>query len=337
MIWLTWRQFRAQAMAVYGLLAALAILLVIIGPPLAGSGVARLTSAEDQVYDLGIMLVYGLPAIIGIFWGAPLVTRELETGTYRLVWNQTVTRTRWLATKLVITGLAAAIATGLLSLAVTWWAGSIDAGSQPSTAFGVIGDESFAPRVSPLVFGARGIVPVGYAVFAFVLGVAAGILLRRTVLAMAVTLAVFVAVQVAVLFAVRPYVIPAVRDTVPITAANVAKLGVTGSGGLADLAVAGPRGAWVLATETVDAAGQVVTAPPWAATCMAPPRQMSDAHPVAGQECFAKLTALGYRQLVTYQPAGRFWALQGIETAIFLALSALLTWLCVRWTRTRLP
>ncbi|MBT2230218.1 ABC transporter permease [Nonomuraea sp. NEAU-A123] len=340
MIWLAWRQFRGQAMAVYGLLAVLVVILVITGPPLPGSGVARLTSAEDKVYNAGIMLVYGLPAIIGIFWGAPLVTRELEAGTYRLAWNQTVTRTRWLATKLALTGLAAATAAGLLSLAVTWWAGSIDAASQPSTLAHVVsvtGADAFASRVSPPVFGARGIVPVGYAVFAFVLGVAAGILLRRTVLAMAVTLAVFVAVQVAVLFAVRPYVIPAAQDTIPITSANISKLGVSGSGGVAELAVAGPRGAWVLAAETVDAAGQAVTAPPWTATCVMPPRQVSETHPVPSQECFAKLSALGYRQLVTYQPASRFWALQGIETAIFLTLSALLTWLCIRWTRTRLP
>jgi ABC-type transport system involved in multi-copper enzyme maturation permease subunit len=111
-IWLTWRQLRGQAMAIYGLLAVLVVILVITGPPLLGSGVARLTSAEDKVYNAGIMLVYGLPAIIGIFWGAPLVTRELEAGTYRLVWNQTVTRTRWLATKLALTGLAAATAAG---------------------------------------------------------------------------------------------------------------------------------------------------------------------------------------------------------------------------------
>ena len=58
------------------------------------------------------------------------------------------------------------------------------------------------------MFGPRGIVPAGYAAFAFVLGVAAGILLRRTVPAMAATLVVFAAVQVAVPFAVRPYVRP---------------------------------------------------------------------------------------------------------------------------------
>ena len=41
-----------------------------------------------------------VPAILGIFWGAPLITRELEAGTHRLVWSQSVSRTRWLAIKL---------------------------------------------------------------------------------------------------------------------------------------------------------------------------------------------------------------------------------------------
>ena len=48
------------------------------------------------------MAVLIAPAIVGIFWGAPLIARELETGTHRLVWNQTVTRTGWLATKLAL-------------------------------------------------------------------------------------------------------------------------------------------------------------------------------------------------------------------------------------------
>ena len=53
-----------------------------------------------------------LPALIGLFWGAPLIARELEAGTHRLVWNQSVTRGRWLAVKLGLIGLAAAAATG---------------------------------------------------------------------------------------------------------------------------------------------------------------------------------------------------------------------------------
>ncbi|MFC4121846.1 transporter [Nonomuraea zeae] len=350
MIWLTWRQFRVQAVTVFALLAVLAALLVLAGRPLLGSA-GPMTTADDTLYDACLAAGYGLPALIGVFWGAPLVTRELETGTHRLVWNQGVTRTRWLAVKLAVTGLAAVAASGLLSLAVTWWAGPVDAAGRPAvilvdlTAPGAASDAaSFAARLSPLVFGARGVVPVGYAAFAFVLGVAAGILLRRTVPAMAATLVVYAAVQAALPFAVRPYVLPAAQETVTITVANVSKLGVDDSGDLADLAVAGPRGAWVLANETLDASGHVTRPPSWLAGCMfQPQRELTIRpgaepafHPTVREECFTKLAAQGYRQQVTYQPAGRFWALQWIETAIFLLLTALLTWLCLRWTRHRL-
>ena len=56
------------------------------------------------------MLSSVVPALIGIFWGAPLVARELETGTFRLAWTQSVTRTRWLAVKLAVLGLGSVIA-----------------------------------------------------------------------------------------------------------------------------------------------------------------------------------------------------------------------------------
>ena len=49
--------------------------------------------------------------------------------------------------------------------------------------------------------------------------------------------------------------------------------------------------------------------------------------------CFKRLKQAGYRQLVTYQPASRFWTLQAIETAILLALAAALTGFCFWWVR----
>jgi hypothetical protein len=36
------------------------------------------------------------------------------------------------------------------------------------------------------------------------------------------------------------------------------------------------------------------------------------------------MTAHGFHVLITYQPAGRFWAFQGIEAGIFLVLAAAL-------------
>ena len=150
-----------------------------------------------------------LPALIGLFWGAPLLTRELEAGTHRLVWNQSVTRTRWLAVKLALTGLAAMTAAGLGSLAVSWWSSPID-----KTAANV-------PQMGPVVFAARGIVPIAYAAFAFALGVTVGMLVRRTLPAMAITLAVFVAVQFAMPLLVRPHLVPPTRSTIEITESNL--------------------------------------------------------------------------------------------------------------------
>lgn len=335
MIWLTWRQFRAQAATIGVLVAALAVVLLAAGRPLVGRGSAP-TEADTVLYFGGIVAVYVLPGLIGAFWGAPLVARELEAGTHRLVWNQTVTRTRWLITKLAVTGLGAVAATALLSLAVSWWAGPFDAASQPSTIAGDTPAESITARLSPWVFGARGVVPLGYAAFAFVLGVTVGILLRRTVVAMAVTLGVFIAVQLAMPLAIRPHVVPPVSETVMITPTNLAKFGVNGGENrIEELRVAPPAGAWVLSNVTVDSSGRAVQPPSWLIDCALPPGS-GDEPPAAWQHCFTELADQGYRQRVTYQPAGHFWSLQAAETAIYLALSALLAGLCIRWTHHRL-
>ena len=95
MIWLTWRQFRAQARVVAGAVAAL--LAVPRARPPAAADVRRPPSCERVrspsgcaaiVYIVGIAVVLCAPAIVGMFWGAPLVARELEAGTHRLAWNQ---------------------------------------------------------------------------------------------------------------------------------------------------------------------------------------------------------------------------------------------------------
>src|SRR5262249_52817678 len=85
------------------------------------------TSTPDElIFILCIGLLLVTPAVIGVFWGAPLVAREIETGTFRLAWNQSVTRARWLAVKLGLIGLASMATARLRSLMLTWWASPID-------------------------------------------------------------------------------------------------------------------------------------------------------------------------------------------------------------------
>jgi hypothetical protein len=326
MTWLTWRQFRIPALSVFAGLLLIAVVLAITGPDLIGR---TDFSDEDALFSGTILVLYLLPAVIGVFWGVPMITRELESGTHSLVWNQTVTRKRWLTTKLGFGILAAMVAAGLLSTAVSWWASPIDALAASQT------DRGMLSRIAPVVFGARGIVPIGYAAFALALGVAIGMLLKRTVAAMAVTLAALAAVLVLVPLFVRPYLLPPQVDTVAIVGRDITNITGDDTYGILEIGVRNPPGAWVLANETVDPAGNVVTRlPDFVQNCV--PRPGHDAGPPPHgsiEACMGQLGAHGYQQRLTYQPGSRFWPLQWLELALFLAMTALLTWFCFRRVR----
>ncbi|REE99849.1 ABC transporter permease subunit [Thermomonospora umbrina] len=351
MIWLTWRQFRASAAVTAVALAALAAVLAITRPGIADRHSAAVAACgrssdcerivEDFFYDhqLGwfalIAVVLLLPALVGLFWGAPLIAGELESGTHRLVWNQSVTRVRWLAVKLVVTGAATVTVAGLASLVATWWSEPLDKAAV----------EHFT-RMSPLLFDTRGIAPIGYAAFAFVLGVTVGLLVRRTVPAMAVTLAVFAVVQIAMPMLVRPHLMSPVRMNTPITVDNMAGLQAKGPDAPLKVTVKAPDpDAWVLSNETLNASGRTVGTLPAHLTNGAcrPPAERPPANPseVTGrpgppQGCFDAIKKLGYRQRVTYQPSTRYWAFQGIETGIYAVLTVGLVGFCVWWIRRRI-
>ncbi|GHG49692.1 MULTISPECIES: transporter [Amycolatopsis] len=324
MTWLTWRQFRIPALSVFAGLIAIAVVLAITGPELVGR---TSFSDEDVLFQGTILVLYLLPAVIGVFWGVPMITRELESGTHSLVWNQTVTRKQWLTTKLGFGLLTAMLAAAVLSVAVSWWASPIDALAAAQTSRGMLS------RLSPVVFGARGIVPIGYAAFALVLGVAIGMLLKRTVAAMAVTLVTLAAVLLLVPSFVRPYLLPPQTQTVAIVGKDVTNITGNDKEGITEIGVRNPPGAWVLTNETVDPAGNVADPlPSFVQDCSPRP---GEGPPPRGalEDCIAQLGTHGYQQRLTYQPGSRFWPLQWLELALYLAMTALLTWFCFRRLR----
>jgi hypothetical protein len=346
MIWLTWRQFRPQAIVAAAALAVTAVALAITGVRLAhlydSSGVAtcqvhgdcgtlvnlfvtqfKASFADKALYDGSAVLLYVVPALIGVFWGAPLITREIEAGTFRLAWSQSVTRTRWLAAKIGLIGLAAMATAGLFSFMIGWWASPIDHTlALPQGRNGPSGINRFAP----LLFGARGITPIGYAAFGFMLGVTMGALIRRTVTAMATTLAAFTGALVTMALWVRPHLLTPLHT---ISALNMANLDQMTTGGTADspmtvIAAVNRPGAWVLSNQTLAAGGHPFTGPT--------PQVCASG---SIQACTAYVGRLHLRQLVTYQPASRYWAFQWYETAIFLTLSLVLAGVCFWWVRRR--
>lgn len=343
MIWLTWRQYRAQTLVALAVLAAIAVFLVVTGLQIRDSYDSTVApcqadceSAKDALiaryqtlayYVTGLLIA--VPGIIGGFWGAPLIARELEAGTHRLVWNQSITRGRWLMVKLGAVGLITVAVTGLLSLLVTWWASPIDRVN--------------LDRFTPLLFSGRAIAPLAYAAFAFTLGACAGLLIRRTVPAMAATLVVFTAVQILVPFAIRPYFMSPQHTDVALSSLAIAKVGadgepgapadgwqgkqihLSGSGSDTRLAVSVSRpGDWVVSgvNPVLNPAGEKATGSEGCAT----PR-------VDPFECFA---SSDLHVEVDYQPVGRYWTFQWIETGVFLALSALLAGFSSWWLRRRL-
>jgi hypothetical protein len=258
--------------------------------------------------------LYIAPVLIGAFLGAPLVSREFETVTYRLAWNQSVTRVRWLAVKLATVGFVAVATGAILSLIVTWWSSPIDRVDGLPLANGQLG------RFSPLIFGARDIVPVGYAAFGFALGVLVGLLVRRTLPAMAITLAGVALILLAWPIFVRPHLISPVTTTTPITV-NLTTAVVNHNGEIT-MPVTDLPGAWIISNQTLTPSGAVFALP--------------SSGPCAGgstAQCNAWFATQHLRRRISYQPASRYWSFQWTEVAIFLALSFILAGLSMWWIR----
>ena len=258
MIRLSWRQFRLQAAIGAAGVLIVAVAVAITGPHLVdlynstiatcrargdcATAVTNLVHTDRFLQRAITVLLFVVGALIGIFWGAPLIARELETGTFRLAWTQSVTRTRWLGSKLALVGGSAIIATGLLSLMVTWWFHPIDRAN--------------ANRFASIVFDTRDVVPIGYAAFAFTLGVTAGVLTRRTLPAMATALLGFIAARVAITNWVRPNLVSPAHIAVPLDqGANIGFVATpSGSVTFVSSNPAIPN-AWTISSRIVDKAG----------------------------------------------------------------------------------
>ncbi len=341
MIWLSWRQFRLQGATVFAAVAGAVVVLALTGPQLShriGRSAAAfdlLTGADRFLFWTGIVVLAVLPSVLGAFWGAPLIARELEYGTQRLAWTQTITRTRWLGSRLGLVLASGAFLSGVLTWAVTWWAGAAD--SAVSATRG-----SLPGRLTPVSFAMRGVVPAATVVFAIALGVAVGAVLRRSLPAMAVTMALVVAAQIAVPVWLRPHLLPPVTQTAEITPNTIDSISVPPDGGRPAITVhTANRGDWILSNHTVDRDGRVVPAPAWMAGCgpglvRGPVRATASAPGATGDRCLDRLLAAGYRQQVVYQPTGRFWPLQFAESALWLLAGALLTGASFVWLNRRL-
>ena len=219
---------------------------------------------------------------------------------------------------------------------VTWWSAPMD--------------QANANRFSAGLFGERNITPLGYAAFAFALGVTFGVLIRRALPAMAATIGVFLGVRLAFTYLVRQHLIAPRHLTTTLSA--VTQGFGNSNGGPDSLFLGAPNlpNAWIYSTRAVDASGHAPTPQVLSSACpqlaqpSGPPGLPSGARQVqasasahdALQTCVTKLSAT-YHGVVTYQPASRYWLFQCYETGIFLAAALALAGFCIYWLRRHAP
>src|SRR5438128_362282 len=121
MTWVSWRLQRTEALIAMVLFALIAALLVPTGLHMASAydhdGLAACLAShtfncQDTIqsftdrYSRGVGGLFPwfnlVPGIIGALFAAPLIL-ELESGTFRLAWTQSITRSAWLVRKLGLT------------------------------------------------------------------------------------------------------------------------------------------------------------------------------------------------------------------------------------------
>lgn len=312
MTWLMWRQGRSENALLAGMLAALAALLLLTGAhmhsvfdamglsPCATDAQTLPTTCAlqaqtflqrfDGLNQLGPWL--GLvPGLIGILLATPLVL-ELDQGTCRLAWTQSITPRRWLTIRLGLMMLGVVLS-GLLIIALgTYWRHPLD---------------SLGGHIGPNEFDLEGIVPIFYALFAATAVLAIGTVARRTGLAVAGGLGAYLLARL-LLRSAREHLIP------PLHALTRPPLGPPGI-----------RHAWVIS--------QGYTGPRGSNAAYAVIRSCFNSDGGLNNHCLA------HQHIFSswiYEPAGRFWPLQGAEAGSFLALSAACLALTVWWIRHRI-
>jgi hypothetical protein len=309
MAWVTWRQHRFALGGVVALLGAWAVYLWLAGVQLHHAYAAAAACHPASSLICGNMigdfndtyspravaiaaLLQAVPALIGAFVGAPVLARELETGTFRYAWTQSFGRWRWTVAKLVPLAVVVAAAAGAFSVLFSWY-------YQPFFA------EQQQPSLAPEVFDLRGVTFAAWTLAAFAIGALAGMLIRRVVHAIAATLVVYTGLALVVANFVRQhYLTPLVTSSLnlPGSALVVSQWWTKG-------------GRFVFAGRPPDSIVRQ----------LCPPASFGSGNakvsPISLTQCVVQH---GYTQWTSYQPASRFWPFQWIEGGWLLALSVLL-------------
>lgn len=311
--WPVWRRFRMTLAATAAVLVVLSLYLVINGEHMRSAyskyvNCHPASSATCQFawqnfrdhYGQGsfatVVLLF-LPGIIGAFAGAPVLARELESGTFRFAWTQGVGRMRWAIAVVAAGAVGSALLVGTFGALVAWH-------NQPLVAGGIF------QRLRPASFSSTGVAAAGWALLGYSLGVLGGVLWRRVIPTLATAFAVWFGLALLTANELRPHYLTPLKTTGLQISGNWVQVAQWWTKG--GVRVSSAQLNSVLASQgfqSIDGSGEVTARPSRAPTSIDPVHY---------------LMQHGYLQVTTYQPDSRYWAFQWIELGWLVALSLLL-------------
>lgn len=231
MVWVTWRQHRIEAFVSLIVILLAALFLWKTGMDMRSGfqqqGVEGIQNQSTLFSAIEMLCSVVFPLLLGVFVGAPLVSQEIEQGTHRFIWTQSVTRRYWFWIKASCLICATGIATIVLGGLLLWWEAPIE------TALGIW--QTYDVQV---------VVLFGYTLFSLVLGICLGTMIQKTVPAMGLTLILFLVLRLGIENILRPYFLPALvtDDKFPGTYSSLSKN-------------------WVLSQQLVDQQGHLANMP----------------------------------------------------------------------------
>jgi ABC-type transport system involved in multi-copper enzyme maturation permease subunit len=214
--WVSWRLQRTETLIAVGILALLAAFLIPTGLQMANAyhhdGLAACLSSNlnvtcgnelggfrqrfQSLIDLANWFTL-VPGLIGVLLAAPFIV-DLERGTYRLAWTQSITRGRWLLGKLGLPVVSAVFVAGALSLLFTWW-------RAPSV--------HLDGRLETGNYDSTGTVVIGYTLFALALALALGAIWRRAAASLTVAFVGYFAARIFVDYSLRSHLVAPLKAT----------------------------------------------------------------------------------------------------------------------------
>ncbi len=252
-----------------------------------------------------------LPLLFGIFLGVPVVARQYEHGSYRFLFTQGVSRTRWLLFSCGILGIIVLALTGAIVAVTSWW-------NAPFEAFNTPYEQTLwdSEHVIPFVLG----------IFGLIVGVTSGAVTRRILPGVGLA-AVYLPTWIVFDRVARGFLFPWNRVVL-----NMPTPSATDTTGLPHVIA----GDWIVRDGVLDHSGHEITDAVISATCSssgsaANPQQVQQA-----QQAYADCVhAHGFKYYMLWQPISHYWDIQLVEAGIFAVLTALLIWGSVALVRKR--